>query len=179
MAAFHVRFKVNGTTVKRELFDYILSIVDLDYPYPPDFVLEMQTYRRVQQQCQSCGGREWKSPNWGPEHLKRLARQINALRVLPGHFGLKMKHWEPADKCPPVSTPAPNPYSAQGYVSKCTTCGHGKFWHKNGELGCEYTINQPVCACTKFSVGTPQQTQVLQCAAAACGASGEDDRRDL
>lgn len=101
---YHVRLKTSGSQIKRIFFDFILSQIDIDYPNRPECVLKFATHTRKTNppQCLTCGGRPWTNPLWKDEHLKKLARQINAFRDLPGQFGVKIKRFELESKCPQV-----------------------------------------------------------------------------
>lgn len=101
----HIRFKTNGSTAKREFFNFVMCRVDLDYPFIPDCVLRQSCHRKPPAVCPACGGKFWQRTNWGPEEVKKLSRQINGLKGLPGHFGLRIKRWEGADKCPKPLAP--------------------------------------------------------------------------
>lgn len=108
----HVRFKTTGSHEKREFFDFLMARIDSDYPFPPEsLVLISEGRRKTQPTCSTCGGKKWPRPIWGPEEVKRLAKQVNQCKELPGHFGLRVKRWEREDKCPVkwASTHSPSP----------------------------------------------------------------------
>lgn len=120
---YHTRLKVSGSQIKRVFFDFVLSQVDVDYPFRPECLLRFAVHTRKENppQCATCGGRPWINPLWQAEHLKKLARQINSYRDLPGQFGLRVKRFEVASKCPvklPVTIPDPPPANQTPLVSQ-------------------------------------------------------------
>lgn len=101
LESVHIRLKLNGSEEKRELFDYIMGRLDLDYPFAPECLIRAsEGHRKELPVCPTCGGKTWKRPIWGQDSLKRLAQQINDCKELPGGLGLKIKRWELETKCP-------------------------------------------------------------------------------
>ncbi len=93
----HIRFKTNGSQAKRDLFDYIISRLDCDYPFAPE---DIAKHRAVQpEECSVCHGWQWNMPTLEREEVQRLAHQVAAYKGLPGHFNLKIRKFDSVDEC--------------------------------------------------------------------------------
>lgn len=94
----HVRFKTNGSQHKRDLFDYLLSRMDCDYPFA---IPEISKHRPelAPEECGVCGGYLWKMPVLDRAEVEALAAQVNSYSKVPGHLKLKVKHFGSEDEC--------------------------------------------------------------------------------
>lgn len=89
----HIKFKTNGNSRKRELFDYTIGAMDADYPYAPQSVI--RSGKRISV-CLGCGGRIWTLPLLSEEICRAVADQIDSQRGdgWGGHLMLRVKMWK-------------------------------------------------------------------------------------
>jgi len=98
--SWHINLRFRGAQAKQDLFNWIISQYDGDWPYGlPDDEMEL---------CTQCGGFIWKAPAFEARELHMLVQQINSQSRMKGHLRLKIKRLCREDQCvatagPPVS----------------------------------------------------------------------------
>ncbi|MDE1766606.1 MAG: hypothetical protein KGI27_10110 [Thaumarchaeota archaeon] len=96
----HVQFHFKGNGEKVELFHWLASKMDPDYPYRPELQWKPTAH------CGICEGAIYRMPNLTAGNLRSLAQQIDNTNRIPGGLKLKIKKYSVQTRCskndPPV-----------------------------------------------------------------------------
>jgi hypothetical protein len=85
----HLMLRQSGSIEKIEFYNFLMEKLDKDWPFK-QFESKL---------CHVCGGGIWFSPRFNIDQLKLLARQVNELATLRGHFKIKIHCWGKDSKC--------------------------------------------------------------------------------
>lgn len=107
----HLRLKVNGNQTKRELFNYMAGVLDVDFPFAPPSFRVQSVNNSPLTKCEGCSGWPWRMPAFGSEELMRLSWQIASSDLLPGNLKIKIRHYSAESKCRGTVTSSPAPAS--------------------------------------------------------------------
>jgi hypothetical protein len=96
--AVHMKLKIKGSPEKIMFFHYLMGELDTDWPYNAN-----RRRPELPVFCQDCKGYIYKNPEYSPEEIKSIARQIDAHQRIKGSLAVKVKMFTRLSNCNDVA----------------------------------------------------------------------------
>lgn len=97
--AVHMKLKLRGSPEKLLFFHWLMTELDQDWPYTQN-----RRNSHLPVYCQDCKGYIYRDPEYSPEEIKVLAKQIHLHPRLKGDLHCKVKMFTRLSNCQDVAT---------------------------------------------------------------------------
>lgn len=89
----HVKIKCSGTQAKIELFHFVMYYLDPDWPWQPEEGFKVDKF------CAVCGGAIYLNPNFTPDDIRLIVKQIDESNRMGGGLKVKIKKFNVQNRC--------------------------------------------------------------------------------